>query len=82
MGKTSRFDVPHNAALRHERRIRFLESTARPILPQDTVFAPPVHLEPEILAVLSARAAARGVSLNELVNALLKKDVESIEAAE
>jgi hypothetical protein len=49
---------------------------------QDAVFAPPVHLEPEILAVLSARAAARGVSLNELVNALLKKDVESIEAAE
>lgn len=44
--------------------------------------APPIHLEPEVLAFLTARAAARGVSLNELVNALLKKDIELIEAAE
>jgi predicted HicB family RNase H-like nuclease len=44
--------------------------------------APPIHLEPEVLAFLTARAAARGRSLNELVNALLKKDIELIEAAE
>ena len=43
---------------------------------------PPIHLEPEVLAFLTARAAARGISLNELVNALLKKDIELIEAAE
>jgi predicted HicB family RNase H-like nuclease len=44
--------------------------------------APPIHLEPEVLAFLTARAAARGTSLNELVNALLKKNIELIEAAE
>jgi hypothetical protein len=44
--------------------------------------APPVHLDPDVLAFLTARAAARGMSLNDLVNALLKKDIELIEAAE
>ena len=46
------------------------------------VLSPPVHLDPEILAFLTARAEARGISLSELVNALLKKDIELIEAAE
>jgi hypothetical protein len=42
----------------------------------------PIHLDREVLAFLSARAEARGVSLSELVNALLKKDIELIKAAE
>jgi hypothetical protein len=42
---------------------------------------PPVHLDPEILNYLSARAEARGTSLSELVNELLRKDIELIEAA-
>lgn len=42
---------------------------------------PPVHLEPEILAFLAARAQARGISLDQLVNRLLEKDIELIEAA-
>ena len=33
------------------------------------VLNPPVHLKPEVLAFLTARAEARGVSLRELVNA-------------
>ncbi len=41
---------------------------------------PPVHLDPEILNYLSARAEARGTSLSELVNELLRKDIELIEA--
>ncbi len=49
---------------------------------QDAILVPPVHLDPEVLALLSARAQARGVSLNDLVNALLRKDIEMIEAAE
>jgi len=49
---------------------------------KDAVLAPPIHLDPEVLAFLTARAAARGLSVNELVNALLKKDIELIEAAE
>jgi predicted HicB family RNase H-like nuclease len=48
----------------------------------DAVLAPPVRLDPEVLAFLTERAAARGVSLSELVNALLKKDIELIELAE
>jgi len=39
--------------------------------------APPINLDPEVLAL----AAARGVSLSSLVNTLLKKDIELIEAA-
>jgi hypothetical protein len=49
---------------------------------QDAILAPPVYLDREVLAFLTARAAARGTSLNELVNKLLKKDIELIEAAE
>ena len=49
---------------------------------QDAVLTPPVHLDPAVLAFLTERAAARGMSLNELVNALLRKDIELIEAAE
>ena len=48
----------------------------------DAALVPAVHLEPEVLAFLTARAEARGISLSELVNALLKKDIELIEAAE
>jgi uncharacterized DUF497 family protein len=48
----------------------------------DAELIPPVHLEPEVLAFLKARAVARGVSLDALVNELLKKDIERIEAAE
>jgi len=46
------------------------------------MLTPPVHLDPDVLAFLTARAEARGVSLSELVNTLLKKDIELIEAAE
>ncbi len=48
----------------------------------DATLVPPVHLEPDVLTFLRARAEARGISLNELVNALLKKDIELIEAGE
>jgi hypothetical protein len=42
---------------------------------------PPVHLEPQVLDYLIERASARGVSLSSLVNTLLKKDIELIDAA-
>ena len=42
---------------------------------------PPVRLEPEVLDFLATRAAARGTTVNQLVNQLLKKDMELIEAA-
>jgi hypothetical protein len=43
---------------------------------------PPVHLEPEILSYLAARAAAQGTSLSALVNLLLQKDIELIKVAQ
>ncbi|WP_354110909.1 hypothetical protein [Bradyrhizobium sp. S3.12.5] len=42
---------------------------------------PPVHLEPDVLAYLSELADAKGTSLNELVNTLLKEDIEQLDAA-
>ncbi|MGY0570850.1 hypothetical protein ACTGJ9_007130 [Bradyrhizobium sp. RDM12] len=41
---------------------------------------PPVHLEPDVLAYLSELADAKRTSLNELVNTLLKEDIERIDA--
>jgi hypothetical protein len=41
---------------------------------------PPVHLDPEVLSYLAARAEARGTSLNDLVNELLRKGIEMIES--
>jgi hypothetical protein len=49
---------------------------------RDAVLAPPVHLDPEVLAFLTARAQERGISLDKLVNELLRKDIALIEAAE
>jgi uncharacterized DUF497 family protein len=48
----------------------------------NAVLAPAINLDPEVLAFLTVRAQARGLSLDELVNTLLKKDIELIEAAE
>lgn len=41
----------------------------------------PVRLEPEVLDFLATRAEARGTTVNQLVNQLLKNDIESIRAA-
>ena len=40
---------------------------------------PPVHLEPEVLDYLAERAKANGITLNALVNSILKKDIEAME---
>jgi hypothetical protein len=47
---------------------------------EDVQLVPPVHLDPEVLSYLAACAAMRGVSLSELVNALLRKSIELIES--
>lgn len=41
----------------------------------------PVYLEAEVQAYLAARAKAKGIDIAQLVNDLLKKDIELIEAA-
>jgi len=40
----------------------------------------PVYLDTQVLKYLAERAKAKGIPLNELVNQLLKKDIELIEA--
>jgi hypothetical protein len=42
---------------------------------------PPVHLEPDVLAYLSDLAVTQGTSLNDLVNTLLREDIERIDGA-
>jgi hypothetical protein len=40
----------------------------------------PIYLDHEVQSYLAQRAAQRGVELSELVNELLRKDIELIEA--
>ena len=42
---------------------------------------PLVRLEPEVLDFLATHAKQRGSTVNQLVNQLLKKDIELIQAA-
>lgn len=42
---------------------------------------PPVRLEREVLDFLATSAQKRGTTVNQLVNQLLKKDMELIQAA-
>ena len=39
----------------------------------------PVYLDAQVIEYLTERAKAKGVPLNELINQLLKKDIELIE---
>ena len=47
----------------------------------DLRLIPPVRLEPEVLEFLATSAKKRGTTVNQLVNQLLKKDIELIQAA-
>lgn len=41
----------------------------------------PIYLDPKVRDYLTARAQAKGVEVNQLVNELLQHDIELIEAA-
>ncbi|MBI5480818.1 MAG: hypothetical protein HY906_18310 [Deltaproteobacteria bacterium] len=56
----------------HGKRGQFYRPDARMSLP--------VYLDEEVLAYLKQRAEAKGVSLGELVNDLLKHDIGLLEA--
>ena len=47
----------------------------------DMELAPPVYLDPSLLAWLTSHRHSKGTTLNALVNELLKKDIELIETA-
>lgn len=48
---------------------------------KDAALKIPVYLEPEVRRYLNERAKAKGVEVGDLVNDLLKRDIEMIEAA-
>ena len=48
---------------------------------KDALLVPPILLDPDVLTYLAERAQARGITLNALINHLLKMDIELIEAA-
>jgi hypothetical protein len=45
----------------------------------DAVFKLPVYLDQQVEEYLAKKAEARGIELSELVNELLKEDIERIE---
>jgi len=46
----------------------------------DAVFRLPVYLDEKVEKYLAAKAEAKGVELSDLVNDLLKREIEIIEA--
>ena len=48
----------------------------------DAIFKEPVYLDEEIQNYLTACANSKGIELSELVNRLLRKDIERIEAGQ
>jgi hypothetical protein len=49
---------------------------------EDAVLIPPVLLAPDVLRYLTAHAEARGATLTDLVNGLLRGEIARTEAAE
>ncbi len=73
------FNIGKGEAMKRE--YDFSKATRGQFYRTDVELVSPVHLEPQIVAYLSERANSKGVTLNALVNELLKKDIELIEAA-
>ncbi len=46
----------------------------------DAIFRLPVYLDEQIETYLAAKAEAKGIDLSDLVNDLLKREIEIIEA--
>jgi hypothetical protein len=65
--------MPANVDFSHGTHGQFFRTGSRMRLP--------VYLDEDVQAYLSARAQARGIDLGPLVNELLRKDIELIEAA-
>lgn len=65
-------DMPAEVDFSKGTRGKFFESSAQ--------LDVPVYLEADVQAYLAVRAKARGVEVAQLVNELLKKDIELIEA--
>lgn len=58
----------------------FSKGTRGKFYKPDAVFRLPVYLNTEVQNYLAAKADAKGIELSELVNDLLKREIEIIEA--
>ena len=59
----------------------FSKGTRGKFFRPDAIFRSPVYLDKTVQSTLAAMAEAKGVDLSQLVNDLLRKDIELIEAA-
>lgn len=48
---------------------------------KDAMLELPIYLDPQVRDYLAARAKDKGIEVNQLVNELLKRDIELIETA-
>lgn len=48
---------------------------------KDAVLELPIYLDPQVREYLAACAKAKGIEIDQLVNELLRKDIELIELA-
>lgn len=62
-------------------RYDFSKGTRGKFYQPEAVFQLPVYLDAKVQAYLAAKADAKGVDLADLVNEMLKKDIELIEMA-
>jgi hypothetical protein len=46
----------------------------------DATFNIPVYLDKEVLAYLSERARSKGIEVNQLINDILRRDIDLVEA--
>ncbi|NJL28286.1 MAG: hypothetical protein HC897_10530 [Thermoanaerobaculia bacterium] len=60
--------------------IDFSKGTVDKFFQPNTRLNLPVYLDAEVRTYLAARAQARGIDIGQLVNELLRKDIELIEA--
>lgn len=75
---TTSNQTPHDDDMPDE--IDFSKGVRGKFYKPNAVFNLPVYLEAEVQAYLSSIASKKGVDLSNLVNELLKKDIELIEA--
>ena len=46
----------------------------------DAKFNLPIYLDDDVLAYFNERAASKGIEVNQLINEMLQKDIDLIEA--
>ena len=58
----------------------FSKGTRGKFFQPDALFKAPVYLDADVQTRLASYADAKGIELSDLVNAMLKKDIEIIES--